>query len=281
MGREAGMTIAAAAKGMGKTYYTMHFIAQYVKDKIFNKVRGRKALIMDTNGEYTAQQLTKNNVSGLVIGNLAVQDVIRFASPNHPVEARRIDMKSLSIKEKLDVTKYCLQNFTNGLIVLEDINNYVLNITHMEEIVGTIIAARHRGLDIIINYQSLRPIEPRIWQNANWIRMHHQLDNVADIKGKVPNPEILKIAQLIVNNRYATGDQRFYLFINQYESKIDGTFTEQEYEAACKQYLSINKRELKEYMNMNGVGIEQAYQGAVVNLKKKYLSQPAQPTQTV
>jgi len=272
MGREAGMTIAAAAKGMGKTYYTMHFIAQYVKDKIYNKVRARKALVMDTNGEYTSEQLNKNDVKGLSIGNLAVKDVIEFASPNHPIEARRIDMKSLGIKEKLEVTKYCLQNFTNGLIVLEDINNYVLNITHMEEIVGTIIAARHRGLDIIINYQSLRPIEPRIWQNANWIRMHHQLDNVADIKGKVPNPEILKIAQFIVDGRYHKGDHRFYLFVNQYENKIDGNFTTMEYEEACRKYLSINKRELKEYQSINNVGLDQAYKGSIETLKLKYLN---------
>ena len=54
--REAGMMIVTGIQGVGKTYLNMHVIKDYVKDKFYNKVRGRKCLIMDTNGEYTKEQ---------------------------------------------------------------------------------------------------------------------------------------------------------------------------------------------------------------------------------
>ena len=54
--REAGMMLCTGIQGVGKTYQNMHIIKEYVKDKFYNKVKGRKCLIMDTNGEYTVEQ---------------------------------------------------------------------------------------------------------------------------------------------------------------------------------------------------------------------------------
>ena len=53
--REAGMMAVTGIQGVGKTYRNMHIIADYVKDKPKTRVKGRKCLIFDTNGEYTTE----------------------------------------------------------------------------------------------------------------------------------------------------------------------------------------------------------------------------------
>jgi hypothetical protein len=258
--REAGMMVLTGVQGVGKTYLNMHIIADYVKDKFYNKVRGRKCLIMDTNGEYTKEQFARNDVSNFAPKLIALKDIPDW-SKTAGGDCRRIDAKNVGLKEKKEIIEYCIRYFRNGMLVLEDINTYILNVTHMEEIVGGLVNLRDRAVDILISYQSLRPVEPRIWQNARWVRMHYQADNVNDIKNKVTNPTLYKIAQNIVNNRYFNGDKRFYVYIHNFANKIEGKFTKKEFLDACAQYLKLNKREIKEYREMNSCSQEEAIKG--------------------
>jgi hypothetical protein len=139
----------------------------------------------------------------------------------------------------------------------------------MEEIVGGIVNLRHRAVDVLISYQSLRPVEPRIWQNSRWVRMHYQADNVMDIKGKVTNVTLFKISQLIVNKRYFNGDKRFFVYIHNFANKIQGKFTKKEFEEACNQYLNTNKKYVREFKEINDCSNEEAIDG----LTKQYVEQ--------
>lgn len=253
------MTIAGI-QGVGKTYLNMHTIKEYVKDKFYNGVRGRKCLIMDTNGEYTAEQFAKNGIDNFNPRRIALKDIIEW-SRSEITECRRIDAKNVSIKDKKAILEYLIKSYRNGMLVVEDINTYILSVTFMEDIVGGLVNLRHRAVDVLISYQSLRPVEPRIWQNSRWIRMHYQADNVMDIKGKLPNVTLFKIAQIIVNNRYHNGDKRFYVIIHNFANKIEGKFTKNEFMIACKQYLNSNKKYVKEYASMNNVSMGAALDG--------------------
>jgi len=247
--REAGMMAITGIQGVGKTYLNMHIIKEYVKDKFYNKVRGRKCLIMDTNGEYTKEQFKKNDIDGVDPKTIAVKDIPAWCR-TEGAECRRIDAKNISIDEKIAIVEFIIAQYRNGMFVLEDINTYILNMTHMKDIVGGLVNLRHRAVDVLISYQSARPVEPRIWQNARWVRMHYQADNVTDIKGKLPNPTMYKIAQIIVNNRYFNGDKRFYVYIHNFANKIEGAFTKTEFKTACSMYLSSNKKYIKEHADM-------------------------------
>lgn len=249
--REAGMMATTGIQGVGKTYQNMHIIKNYVKDKFYNKVRGRKCLIMDTNGEYTKSQFLKNDIENVDPKTIAVKD-IRDWSRTKGGECRRIDAKNVGLEQKIQIIEYIIENFRNGMVVLEDINTYILNVTHLKEIVSGLVNLRHRAVDILISYQSARAVEPRIWQNARWVRMHYQADNVNDIKGKLPNVTMYKIAQILVNNRYFNGDKRFFVYIYNFANKIDGLFTKEEFKTACSQYLGSNKKEIKEFAEMYG-----------------------------
>lgn len=268
--RESGMMACTGIQGVGKTYLNMYVIKDYVKDKFYNKVKGRKCLIFDTNGEYTKEQFSRNDIENFNPRRIAVKDIGAWAAtPNN--ECRRIDAKNVGLKEKKDIMQYCIRHFRNGMLVLEDVNTYILNVTHMEEIVGGLVNLRHRAVDVLISYQSLRPVEPRIWQNARWVRMHYQADNVNDIKGKVTNPVLFKIAQLIVNNRYFNGDKRFYVYIHNFSNQIEGKFTKKEFSTACRQYLNSNKKYIKEYKNIHEVKDEtSALKGLITQYYNQY-----------
>jgi hypothetical protein len=267
--REAGMMICTGIQGVGKTYQNMQIIAQYVKDKLSTKVRGRKCLIFDTNGEYTVEQFARNNVKNFEIKRIALHDVEQWSRSENQ-ECRRIDAKNLGIKEKKEAVEFLLKVYKDGMLVLEDLNTYILSVTFMEEIVGGLVNLRHRAVDVLISYQSLRPVEPRIWQNARWIRMHYQADNVNDIKGKVSNPTMMKIAQNIVNNKYFADDKRFFVYIHSFANKIEGNFKEQDFDDACRQYLNTNKKYVKEFRDMNGCSMEEALEGQVIQYREQY-----------
>ncbi len=248
--RKFGMMTAGGVQGVGKTYENMHIIRDYIKDKLDSKVRGRKCLILDTNGEYTEQQFKDNGIPNFEVKLIALRDIVEW-SRTSTTECRRIDMRSISIADKKRVIEYVITNYRHGMVVLEDINNYIISMTHMESIVSGLVNLRHRGVDVLISFQSLRPVEPRIWQNSRWVRMHYQADNVDDIKGKLTDPTLFKIAQLIVNNRYFSGDKHFFVIIHNFDKKIEGDFTKAEFEEACAQFLQAHKKYAKEYRDMN------------------------------
>jgi len=267
--REAGMMVITGVQGVGKTYLNMHVIKDYVKDKFYNKVKGRKCLIFDTNGEYTESQFDRNDISNFNVRRISLKDVEDWSRTENQ-ECRRIEAKNFSIKEKKEAVEFLLKIYRNGMLVLEDINTYILSVTFMEEIVGGLVNLRHRAVDVMISYQSLRPVEPRIWQNSRWIRMHYQADNVNDIKNKVTNPTLFKLAQIIVNNRYFNGDKRFFVYIHNFANKIQGKFTKKEFEDACRQYLNTNKKYIKEYKDMHNVDYDGAIEGQVNQYVKEY-----------
>jgi len=249
--REAGMMATTGIQGVGKTYQNMYIIKDYIKDKFYNKVRGRKCLIMDTNGEYTASQFSKNDIDNISPKIIAVKDIPAWCRTQGG-ECRRIDAKNIGLEQKIQIIEYVIEHFRNGMLVLEDINTYILNVTHLKEIVSGLVNLRHRAVDVLISYQSARAVEPRIWQNARWVRMHYQADNVSDIKGKLPNVTMYKIAQILVNNRYFSGDKRFFVYIFNFANKIEGAFTKEEFKTACGQFLNSNKKEIKEFLDMSG-----------------------------
>ena len=266
--RAAGMMVTTGVQGVGKTYQNMYVIKSYVTDKFFNKVRGRKCLIMDTNGEYTKEQFARNDIENFNPKVIALRDIPEW-SLSDMVECRRIDAKNLSIPEKKKVLEYIIRYYKNGLLVVEDINTYILNVTHMEEIVGGLVNLRHRGVDMLISYQSLRAVEPRMYSNSRWMRLHYQQDNVNDIKGKIANLALYKIAEILVKTRYYNQDKRFFVYIHCFENKIEGKFTKKEFLDACEKYLNINKRELKEYVEMNGTSKPEA----MLVLQKQFYEQ--------
>lgn len=263
--REAGMMTIAGVQGVGKTYGNMHIYKEYVSDKFHNGVKGRKLLILDTNGEYTEEQFAANNIPNFSVKRIAMKDIAEWGRSN-VVECRRVDAKNLSIKEKKECLEYILKVLRTSGLGVEDLNSYILAVTHMEDVVGSLVNLRHRAVDVLISYQSLRPVEPRIFQNSRWIKLFHQVDSVNSVKNKISNIALFRIAQIIVDTRYFSGDKRFHVYIHNFLNKIEGDFTKKEFLNACDKYVSANKKDVKDYKEMHNCTMEEA----TLELIKRY-----------
>lgn len=273
--REAGMMTTAAVQGGGKTYKNMYIIRDYVVDKLDIKVRGRKCLIFDTNGEYVEEQFKKNGIENFNVRTIAVSAIKAWCADPNIVECRRIDGKHLSIAQKKEIVEYLLRIYRNGMLVLEDINTYILNVTHMEEIVGGLVNLRHRAVDVLISFQSIRAIEPRIWQNSRWVRLHFISDNIDEAKNKITNYQLFKIAQIMINERYNKGDKRFFVYITEYGRKIEGDFTKEQFQEACRRYLVLNKKLVKEHSAMYAMQPDEATNQLVAGFEEQYYANVA------
>jgi hypothetical protein len=247
--REATLGVVVGKKGVGKTYTTTDIIKRYAAGGNAMS-RPRKVLILDVNDEF-----------GDVAKPIAIKDISLFT--RHPkVEIRRIrpinaNGKKMTLNEIADTLFIILEVYRGGLLLIEDINKYVSD-SLPNDLVGAICTNRHADLDIIMHYQSIGRITPKIWQNINWLRFHKNTDSVDRHKNKFEDKyHYLSIAENIVNFRYVQkDDKRFYLMVSIDDEKISGNFTKLEFTRASLEYVTTNlsqilKREMGKFQLKN------------------------------
>ena len=199
--REPYLYIVAAAMGQGKTHITKQdVINNYVKGDLARGIPPKPVLILDTVGDPLYQKYKR----------IAIEDVRRFSVHPRP-EVRRINIyKNVNGKSVLmngqEIYKmivYVLENFYNGLLVLEDFARVVGDALG-NDIVGYIYTLRHRNSDIIIHFQGLGKCgHPKLLQTLSIMRLHKVTDGVDRHKNKFE--EIysqLKIAENIINTDF-------------------------------------------------------------------------------
>ena len=240
--REPMVMIATGKKGVGKTVATIEMIYRYISG---NKEKGlppRKALIFDVNDEFSHFWYHGSYHS---IKALAIKDILKFSV--HPkVEVRRIrpfwdDGSKMGINDMNEVLGIILENYRNGLLLVEDINKYT-NDTLKGDLVGSLATVRHIGIDLVAHYQSIgRAANPKLLGNTRIIRLHKTNDTVSRHKNKFEErAEILQIAESIVDKKFQEGDKRYYLFVDIDDSKIKGKFDGNDIDYAIQDYVSKN-----------------------------------------
>jgi hypothetical protein len=275
--REPQLIIATGTKGVGKTYRTCMEIQDYITPDIQNQKPARKVLIFDVNGEYTNEELIKNKFR-FRTKTLALKDLEEW-SKQKQIEVRRIlpvdaDGNEVGIEKYPEILKWILQFFRGGMLILEDINKYLIE-TRDASIVGALTTNRHKDLDIYIHLQSLAPLTTRMWQNANVIRFHYQMDDIDRYRARIPNYELFKISQILVNEIYFRGgsNERFYCYVLNQTNKITGRFTRKDFIIACRKYLEIHPQKVKTLMQKYGKGYDarvKAIKECIFELYKKY-----------
>lgn len=241
--REPLMILATGTKRVGKTYQTCHAIEEYIKEKPEINKKARKVLIYDVNQEYTDASFRDNGVS-FTAPILAIKDLKKWSMQDR-VEVRRIvpkdeNGKLLTGDELVDLAETILDNFRGGLLVLEDINTYIIG-NSSAKIIGVMCSNAHRDLDIYIHLQSIAAVTTRMFQNAAYIRMHKQSDTLKKYINRIPNPELYQIAEKLVNQKYLY-DKRFFCYIQIQLLKLTGKFSLFDYQKACYAYLLENPR---------------------------------------
>ncbi|EDP94660.1 hypothetical protein KAOT1_00250 [Kordia algicida OT-1] len=208
--------------GVGKTYRNKQEIKHYMMDNLLLGKKGRKVLAFDTNDDDYPS--------------------FRTVSPNHlgkltKVSARRIrpfntDSSPMDNNDKKEVITKIMKYFKNGLVVLDDIDHYMSG-AKGQSMIGALCTVRHKGIDILLTHQSVAKITTSEWQNCTWLRLHHQVDDVTRYRDRIPKYEIVRIAQLIVDEQYELCSTAF----------AKGVITEHQYKVQKSFFVYVNMRE--------------------------------------
>lgn len=226
--REAALYVAIGKKGVGKTYTTTQLIYDYVTG--FNHtVKPRRVLILDVNDEFTQFK------------SINLNDIHRFNS--HPIiECRRIrpfnpDGSKMSLNQIAETLSKILATFKGGLLLVEDINRYISDNMN-NDVIGALCTNRHVDMDIIIHYQAIGRITPKVWQNMTVLRFHKNTESTRRHEKKFEDKaEIFAIAENIVNNEYDSGNIRFNLYVDIDKFKIRGNIQPEAITQAVDQYI--------------------------------------------
>ena len=232
--REAQLGVAVGKKGVGKSFTTNKVIESYVRGNMGAGILPRKALILDVNDEYTH------------IKAISLKDLVRFSV--HPVvESRRVRPfhdtgKRMTLDEIAHTLFVILESYRGGLLLIEDINRYISD-NLPNDVIGAICTNRHTSLDIIMHFQSIGRISPKIWQNMNWIRFHKNLDSVKKHQNKFEDKyELLRIVELLVNTEYQGGNKRHYMYVDMDEMQMMGVIDPKKLDFAINLYIEENFR---------------------------------------
>lgn len=235
--REANIGASVGRKRIGKSYQAIRMIEKYIAGVSGINTKPRKVLILDVNDEYNQYE------------PLDINDIARFAA--HPkIEARRIRPifpktgKILSHDDLKNLLIYSGENFRGGLLLAEDINKYVGD-HPKEDITGMFCNNAHGDLDILLHFQAIGRLTPKVWQNLNWIRFFKNQQSVDEHQDKFPERyQMMKIVEIMVNQQYTKGDIRFNVFVDLDSDKIHGDFTKEMFVEAINSYIIINNRSL-------------------------------------
>lgn len=273
--REPQLIIGTGTKGVGKTFKTEEIVQGYITPDISKNKKARKVLIFDANGEYTNEEIAKNGFR-FRTKVLALKDIEEWTKQKR-VEVRRIlpvdiNGNEVGTEQYAEILGVILHYYKGGMLILEDINKYLTE-TKNAKIIGALTTNRHRDLDIYIHLQSLAPLTTRMWQNANVVRFHYQMDDIDRYKNRIPNYELFKIAQLMVNEKYFSGEERFYCYVMNQLNKIKGKFTKKDFIVACRMYLELHPSKVKSLQQKYGKdynGKMKAMKECIIDLFKKY-----------
>jgi len=238
--RISKFVIVVGKKGVGKTYSTMELIRSYVRS--IGGGKGRKVLVFDVNKEYVD------------IKTIALKDVYRFVISSN-VEARRVlpihdDGSPMSIDEMQQTLFFILKYYSNGMLVLEDLNK-IIGDSISNTLVSVLATCRHLNIDLTTNFQTKSKAgQPKLLGMLNLMRIFKTVDRFKRSEKKFDgHMEILELAEILVDKKHET-DIYWSCFVDFDDYVIRGDFTESEFREAIAMYISEHEGDtVKKYMN--------------------------------
>ena len=233
--REPKLIVAVGRKGCGKTYTTTKMVQKYVVGNPSIGAVGRRVLILDVNDEYET------------IKALRISDVMKFSI--HPIiEARRIrpfmdDGRQMTINDLQETLHKILNQFRGGLLLIEDPSRFLGDALSID-VMGAIATSRHKDMDIIMHFQSIGRITPKIWQNLTHIRYHKNTDGVEKNRKKFEDKyEILKLVENYVDKEYDAGNKHVFVYVNMEDEKIVN-IDMNKFSKVVEEYIVENQKKL-------------------------------------
>jgi len=272
--RENFCTIVCGMQGIGKTFTSREIIKQYLRK------HHRPVLIFDNNDEFTEYKSIYYDAdepdrtirahgrtdggrpSGIAaLKNAEIRRIRPYTKRGYPLD----DI------QKAEAVLTCALYFRNGLFYLEDINGYIDSRSIPKGFYGLLTSMRHKGCDLIIQYQGITNPTTKIFQNSRFLRLHKTQDSVINIRGRVLETyDCLKIGENIINLCYDSGNIRYYIYIEIptkkiiLSSKIDNSIIDK----AIEMYLNECYSDVKQFAKINRIKDEEAYKRLKIEKRK-------------
>ncbi len=249
--RDALVTIAVGKKKSGKSHTTKFtLINKYVIERGIQKAR--PVVVLDLTGEYSKWGYKAFHYNPHEENyRKRTENIKAIKKPNvyrllGVYKNKRVFTKDHIMQAVSDV----FENFRNGLFVFEDINKF-LGSNLPQAFISTLVSNRHVGLDMIMHYQTLKAIPPQLIDNAEYLRLHKTVGSVMSLStDKFTNPEIIRIAELVIDYRMKElGDKYYYNMIDLEGDKLMRV-KEEDFDIACKKYLMQTPKEYRLHLNM-------------------------------
>ncbi len=256
--RQNGLGAVTGRQGVGKSYHSAHMLTCYSMDNVNTQKTGGRALIYDVTNDPAYQKFPI----------LKWKDI-----PNQPPRstyrllAKLPNGKPFLAEEKIARYHYMIEKAKERLLYFEDWNTYALT-TKNSDVMGPLTTARHNGCDIIFAMQNMSRITREIWENLTWYRFHKQNTPVDAQKNDIADFELLKIAEILVNDEFKKATQlrnagklnelefkkraSYHLWVDFKRSVIEGCKREKFIEAAIKMIQS-DKYKFWHFCNLQGL----------------------------
>lgn len=269
--RETKLMAVTGQKRVGKSYRTI----QYLTDRYINREKPRKVLVFDTNGEYGSYELKDRVVNIKMLGH---KDILRF-SAHKDVEIRRVvpikpDGFPMMPDEVEALLLKLISEFRGGCLFIDDLNK-IFGDNLPKQVSGLLTNNAHRNADIIFHVQSIGRLLPKMHQNIEVTRFHRQHDGVDESKGKLGSKyEIYKLAELIVRKEFDLGNERYYVYIDHDNHKIQGKLNADVVKDSVYDYVQANPKLLRKYTNYKDKNGKKKYthKQALVFIMKELLN---------
>lgn len=244
--RDNLLVIVTGRKRVGKSHESLRQLLYYAYVSKYPK----KSLIFDVNNEFGAYKIEKttHNIKEIKESELLKYSALKGGEVRRivPIKPNGMPMDENEIDELL--TKV-IKFFRNGILMVDDFNT-IYGDSMPVKFTSLLCNNAHRGADVILHLQSAGRLLPKLRQNTNIIRMHAQLDDIDDSKGKLPPSDykVLKIAQLMINKQVDDGNMRFWVNIDRDVMKIKGQYSPKMLSEAIKAFLLENPSQFSALM---------------------------------
>lgn len=221
--RTRGIEVAVGEQGVGKTFIAVKYA------EAFTKKHQEPVVVLDTNREKAYAHWKEIHLAK-----------VPYLKGEGCYRVSPVDENGAPTDNLLPILLYLLKWFRNGLLIAEDINTITVGMaTHA--LIKVLVNVRHKGLDLLLNFQSSRAIVPRLLENLKWIRLHKQ---TGEFHNKIKNYETKRIAELIIEQEVKRGNHRFYLYIDHQKNSISKA-TRHQIKMAAREYLDENMTYVK------------------------------------
>jgi hypothetical protein len=175
------------------------------------------------------------------------------------------DGTMMTDEQKRELVIYAINNLTKVMCVLDDIDD-IFKGAKPRDFDKLFVSHRHRGIDLITTHQFLNPITTQEWGAVTTISLRKTTQSVSIIAGRVPNPEILFISEMIVSEQFNLAEKcfregiisedewkkrrSFFVEINIRTNHILGGFSKECFIRNCKKYLNLNSSRISDFQKI-------------------------------